>query len=64
MLKQKNELNYKDIAELRFVVTLDMNNSLTSLKNIYILKIHFKKKRKNLGKSNFSPKQAMSKILV
>ena len=37
MLKQKqNELDFKDIGELRFVVTLDMNNSLTSLKkNIF-----------------------------
>ena len=35
MLKQKKELDFKDIGELRFVVTLDMNNSLTSLKKIY-----------------------------
>ena len=45
-----------DIGELWFVVTKDLNNSLTSLKNIYILNIHFEKQKKILSNLTFFQK--------
>ena len=60
---KKNELDFKNIRKQEFVVTLDMNNCFTSLKNICISKTVFAKQRKFVWKYNFFPKQARSKIL-
>ena len=51
-----------DIGELWFVVAIDFNDSLTSLKKIYFKKT-FRKTTKKPFENLFFPKQARSKIL-
>ena len=51
-----------DIGELWFVVAIDFNDSLTSLKKIYFKK-SFRKTTKKPFENLFFPKQGRSKIL-